>query len=211
MKKTASTSVSLAGLTEVLGPEHPRRLAAAINLASVYLARGDHETASPLLEQAYAINVARSGEQAPVLIEILHNMALVDNARGDYTDAIEKTSRAIALRETLSTREHPDTVMAMAAQIEAHLGLDQLDQARALAEEGLVLNDALGVEVDPIFRAELELLLAMALDRQGVEGPRALTLAQAAREVLATRGELVGDSVEEADALISRLSAPAKR
>ncbi|MEM7152201.1 MAG: serine/threonine-protein kinase [Myxococcota bacterium] len=197
----------LAGLTEVLGPEHPRRVAAAINLASVYLARGDHETAAPLLEQAYAINVARSGEQAPVLIEILHNMALVDNARGDHDQALEKASRTIALRQTLSTREHPDTIMAMAAQVEAHLGLDQLEQARAVAEEGLVLNDALGTEVDPIFRAELELLLAMALDRQGVERPRALTLAQAAREVLATRGDLVGDSVDHADELIERLSA----
>ncbi len=131
------------------GDSEPRQEALALTLGTlgaIARRRGDLEVAERLLEQAASTAENRAARAFSVYPQILQNLALVYQGRGEFRQALSTLDRAYTFIEGLHPR-HPETfhlVTAM-AELEIHLGnreeaIRHFERARQIAEQSFGPN-----------------------------------------------------------------------
>ncbi|WP_437758326.1 tetratricopeptide repeat protein [Sorangium sp. So ce1389] len=137
----------LASLEWDLGRWHPRVAASLNRLASLYIARGDHALAQPLLERALAIVRRELGPWHLDMVGPLNNLAEVHRAKGDYARAPALVEQALAIREKALGKDHPDVAASLNDLAELYVKKGDYVPAEQLLGRALAIREkALGKE-----------------------------------------------------------------
>jgi len=84
------------------------------NTISVLLSKkGDYAQALPLAENALKINQQQHGEEHPVTLTCLNNLAWLYQQSGDHLKAQPLFERVLELRERLLGKNHPETIICL--------------------------------------------------------------------------------------------------
>ncbi len=141
----------------------------------------------------------------PIIDVVLLNLAetslyggRVEQALSDYERALER------MRRTLPAR-HPYVAAALSGVGMAELELGRPDRARPRLEEALAVHDELGGDAVQIAETRTALARVLADEGGAANDRRALQLALAARDALATAGERGKPALARAEAVIASL------
>jgi eukaryotic-like serine/threonine-protein kinase len=178
---------ALAIRQKAYGPDHPHVASSLSGLGDVCRKLGRYDEARQHYEQALEIRQKVFGPDHADTAAALNNLGLVSWAQGRYAEAERYHQRALAIWEKAVGPNHPDVAWALTGLAEAELSLGRPDGARAAAERAVRLREAGGVAALEI--AESRFVLARALWTLDRERPRAVDLAQRAREAFAKAGE----------------------
>ncbi|MEM7156567.1 MAG: serine/threonine-protein kinase [Myxococcota bacterium] len=90
-----------------LGPDHPYRLVPFSNLGAVTLLQGKLDEAEAIFEETLRMHVQGGlGTKRNAAVNV-QNLAIIDQRRGRYTQALKRLDDAQALRESLVDEDHP--------------------------------------------------------------------------------------------------------
>lgn len=108
------------------------------NLGEVYYATGRFAAAGPLYEKSLALREAQAGPDAPVLLPLLNNLALLYRETADYGRALRFAERARNIAESHNAVETADGAAAFAnlgaiQQLQGDLAGARKSQGRALS------------------------------------------------------------------------------
>jgi eukaryotic-like serine/threonine-protein kinase len=189
---------ALAILEKALGPEHPKVATSLNNLAEVHRAMGSYAEAKALHERALVILEEALGPEHPDVAHSLDNLAEVHRATESYAEAEASFERALAIHEQALGSEHPDIAYSL-------VGLARVALARGRAADAVVLADrAVKVRKDGDAPtgdlAEARFVLARALWDASRERPRALAVAEQAREAYREAGHGKATELAEVEA-----------
>lgn len=150
-----------------LGTDHPVTGYAMIHLGDhVRDIEGDLVTAERLYRRGLELMTLRYGEQSIRLLHGLNSLAALLGERGD-NEAEQQLRRALAIRQTASSPEHPQAADQLDNLARELLRQGRLDEAHALARQAMDLSiRTLGAEHAVITGSRLP-LLAEVYDRQG--------------------------------------------
>ncbi|XYI00860.1 tetratricopeptide repeat protein [Sorangium sp. So ce1128] len=135
----------LASLEWDLGRWHPRVAASLNRLAALYIAKGDHARAQPLLERALAIVRRELGPWHLDMVGPLNNLAGVHRAKGDYARAPALVEQALAIREKALGKNHADVAESLNDLAELYVKKGNYVPAEQLLGRALAIREkALG-------------------------------------------------------------------
>jgi tetratricopeptide (TPR) repeat protein/transcriptional regulator with XRE-family HTH domain len=129
---------ALALYEKLLGPEHPKVANSLNNLALVYVERGRHADAEPLLQRTLAILEKVLPPEDPILAGILHNLAWCYRFQGKLSQAERLSLQSLAVSEKALGPEHIDaapnlTTLATIYRDQGKYSQAELHYLRALA------------------------------------------------------------------------------
>jgi tetratricopeptide (TPR) repeat protein len=179
-----------------LGPEHPSVATTLSNLAHVYSARGAHEEAATLCERALAIYEATLGPEHPNVASSLSNLAIVHQATGAYDEAKAQHERALSIYERALGVEHPSVAIPLVGLAEIAFMQQRPEDAVRLAERVLTVHET--SEATSHDLAVIHFLLAQALWDASRDRPRAIDLAEQARDAYRDASDAPGVTRVEA-------------
>jgi tetratricopeptide (TPR) repeat protein len=107
------------------------------NEAALRRARGEHDEAIRLHEQALALREHILGPEHPDVATTLSNLGLVVGDTGDYAKAQELHERALAIRERALGPDHPNVASSLDNVGGMARALGEYETARALHERAL--------------------------------------------------------------------------
>ena len=119
------------------GGEDAERCAAADDLAMALQDARDFEGALPLFVEVLAVERSTHGDDHPVTLTSIGNIASLHNAMGNHDLALPLYIEALAKSRRLLGDEDPDTLTSIGHLATAHIGMDNLDLALPLCEEAL--------------------------------------------------------------------------
>ena len=102
-----------------------------------YLEQGKYEKAAKLGESVIARLVKKYGLNHSQMLEavnVLHGVTTDYLKRGWYKEAVEWNKHVIAICERRLGPDNPEMAVALIGQINAHIGLDEIEQAAKLGE-----------------------------------------------------------------------------
>jgi eukaryotic-like serine/threonine-protein kinase len=189
---------ALAIREQALGLEHPHVASSLNNLAAVHNAAGSYADAKALLERALAIREEALGPDHSDVATSLANLAEVHRVTQSYAEAKALHERALAIKEEALGPEHPDLAYSL-------VGLSRVALARGRAADAVVLAErAVKVREDGSApageEAEARFVLARALWDASRERPRALAVAEQAREAYREAGDGEATALAEVEA-----------
>ena len=128
----------------LLGPEHPDLVVLINDLSRLYLKRGAHADAEPLLLRLHAIKRAK-GEDHPEVATVLASLASVKQALGRYDAAEQLWRRVLEIRERTLAPHHFSIATALEHLGETCAARGKLNEAlrhrlRALAMREMTLD-----------------------------------------------------------------------
>ena len=85
----------------------------ASTIASLLFKKGDYARAVLLVEQELAVNQKQHGEDHPVTLTSLNNLAWLYQQSGDYLKAQPLFERVLELRERILGKNHPETIICL--------------------------------------------------------------------------------------------------
>jgi eukaryotic-like serine/threonine-protein kinase len=186
----------------IFGAESPEIADGMMNVANQLNALGKPREGLSMISAAKAIYEKRLGADHPKVGVALVNLCEAHRLQGQARAAAQACLAAFELLSRRLGAEHPVLATVLGALGATELQLGQLDAARGHLEKGLALGEK--KRAPPNLIAALQLELAKVLFAQRRELPRAKTLAEAARVVLA--GEYnAAKQVAEIDALLAKL------
>ncbi len=150
------------------GSEHPDTARSLNNLAVLYQAKGDYDSAEPLYKRALSIREKVLGKAHPDTATSLNNLAYFYNAKGDYDSAEPLYKRALEITEKVLGQAHPDTARSLNNLALLHKAKGDYDSAEPLYKRALkIAEKVLGAEHPNtvIFRNNLEVCRA-EMDRK---------------------------------------------
>jgi tetratricopeptide (TPR) repeat protein len=154
--------------------------------------RGRLPEARALQERSLALRLRIHGDTHPSLAHALDELAELARLAGDHASALAHLDRALRVREGSLGLEHPLVADTLTLQARVHLDRGEPEQARATLDRALAIVGREGV--DPVDRAEVELLLAKAMEGRDLAAAREwATTARARAEAAGTPGEAVRD------------------
>jgi serine/threonine-protein kinase len=171
---------------KALGPEHPRVATSLNNLANVQHDIGADETAKTLHERALAIREQALGPEHPDVASSLENLAEVHHATGAHEEAKSLYERALAIREQALGSEHPSVTNALIGLGNVALAQHRAGDGVLLVERAVRLREATRARTIDI--AETRFLLGQTLWESNRERPRAVDLAEQARDAYQDAG-----------------------
>ncbi len=154
------------------------------NIGDVLLSLKRPAEARPWFERALVSLKADSGEQNSSIAAALEGLGRSYLAEGKARTALGRFEQALTILEKLGKPEHPDLVGPLSGLAKARLELHVPQAALPPLERALTLIEH--PSVVPAIRAEVRFLLAQAEWDTGGDKARALSLAQRAREELAS-------------------------
>jgi tetratricopeptide (TPR) repeat protein len=178
--------------TRALGAQHPFMAAILTNQGVAERQRGRLPEARALQERSLALRLRIHGDTHPSLAHALDELAELARLAGDHASALAHLDRALRVREGSLGLEHPLVADTLTLQARVHLDRGEPEQARATLDRALAIVGREGV--DPVDRAEVELLLAKAMEGRDLAAAREwATTARARAEAAGTPGEAVRD------------------
>jgi eukaryotic-like serine/threonine-protein kinase len=184
---------------QVLGPDHPDVASSLNNLAGIHWATESYAKAHASYERALAIREQALGPDHPDVAQSLTGLANVHRATGSYAEAHASYERALAIWEQALGSEHPDLAYPLVGLARIALTRGRAGDAVAFAERATKVRedgDAPAREV-----AEARFVLARALwDASDRERPRALAVAEQAREAYREAGDGKATELAEVEA-----------
>jgi len=179
-----------------LGTSHPNFAKALESEGSAMTELGRVDEGVAMMRRALAILEEALGPDHSDLAGTLHNIAATLFEAGRLDEALVLLERAKTLME-MTNPEHPDLATPLTLIANIHLTQGHRDVAILELERALTLRENAGVNsYEP---SETQFLLAQALWDEGEERERARTLAQAARNKLASYGAVRADGVAAID------------
>jgi tetratricopeptide (TPR) repeat protein len=182
-KQRAAAERSVAIFEKVAGPEHPSTAMALANLAAAYHNQEQHEEALKTYRRSLAIYEKTSGPKHPDTASALEGVGRELRCLGGQPrEALAQARRAVETMEAAYGKDHPELASPL-----SFLGLAQLDAgapAEALATFERALPLRVKARAQPDDLAETRFGLAQALWQLGKDKPRALQLAERARDLL---------------------------
>ena len=159
-----------------LGEDDIKTALSHMYLANVLVELKEHDAAMQHFEQAAAV-AGRSGGGDADLADILYNVGIAYQARGEFQKALEPYREALAHSERLQGIDHPDVAYPLLGLGGVLVELGRVEEARPYLERALAIRTRKGVA--PVDLGELRFALARAL--APVDRDRALVLATQAR------------------------------
>jgi tetratricopeptide (TPR) repeat protein len=105
----------------------------------VYLRRGEHEKAQPVLEEA--LSAGRESRQVDArLAQTLSDLGVLRRESGDLTRAIPLLQEALGVRRRVWGNDHNDVAISLVELGRAYNTLERLDLAEPLFREALVIR-----------------------------------------------------------------------
>ena len=166
-----------------LGTENPTTAWASTSLANVYSAQGKYEEAERHYRRALRVSEAALGPEHPTVAFAANNLGNMFDSQGKYDQAEHHYRRALQVSEAALGPEHPKVAFPLVGLARAALARNDPGTAREYAERAVALRLANDVAPEHLAFSRFELARALWFDRS--ERPRALALAQQARDVFA--------------------------
>ena len=117
---------------KVFGPDHPHTAESLHNLASLWQAQGDHETARPLFERALTINEKTIGPEHQRTNQTRSKLARLRLSQGAALEALAMAETALAAHERVLGADHPWTKGSALVTAGALDALGRGDEAAAV-------------------------------------------------------------------------------
>jgi tetratricopeptide (TPR) repeat protein len=181
---------ALAIAEAALGGEHPDVGRILDNLVVATTAAGRYQEATALNRRVLAIKEKALGPDHPAVASAVMNDVVVALARRRHRDARAHAERALGILERSVGPDHPDVADPLLAIGDSHVGQGRAAAAIPFYERAVRLRetDQAGGHLLP----EAQLALAGAVWDAGLDRPRAIELARAAR-----RGAVAADRPTE--------------
>ncbi len=154
LKQVEDLATSSVSLTEKLfGTDHPASANSLLNLASVYVAKGNYARAEPLIRRAAAVRSRALGSDHPDAAAAKVQLGILLHKTGNYKDAIVCFESASSTYEKVGGQIHPNYLRCI-----AYLGLVYVDMGNYRAAESCLSKVASGLSgatwnVDPLHYA----------------------------------------------------------
>lgn len=192
----------------LLGMEHPDLVVLLNDLSRLYLKRGAHADAEPLLLRLHAIKLAK-GEDHPEVATVLASLASVRQALGRYDSAEQLWRRVLEIRERTLAPHHFSIATALEHLGETCAARGKLNEAlrhrvRALAMRELTLDPG-----HPSLRTARERIADLQL--QASEEVLDVDVADGPRHVPAWPAPVVPSPLPPAAARVETPPAPVPR
>jgi serine/threonine protein kinase/Flp pilus assembly protein TadD len=108
-------------------------------IGRVYLRRGEHDKALPVLTEA--LDAGREiGQPDLRLAQTLNDLGVLERERGDYPAALKMLNETLTLRRQLLGNEHNDVAVTLVELSRVHRALERLDLAESLSREALAIR-----------------------------------------------------------------------
>ncbi|MCP4448628.1 MAG: tetratricopeptide repeat protein [Myxococcales bacterium] len=132
-------------------------------------------------------------DQELVLANVLSNIAIVHEHKGQWEDAMERFEQAIALHELKLGPDHSSTAYLLTGLGESNFNLGNYSEAASILRRAIKLQE--DTQSAPQRTAEARLLLAYALWHSPSNRGEARALAEQARkDLLETRPEAAAEA-----------------
>ncbi|HYO72481.1 MAG TPA: serine/threonine-protein kinase [Archangium sp.] len=128
---------------KVLGPEHPKVIAALNNLGVALGALGKYEEARAVYEQALDLRRKTLGPDNPLVANSYSNLGTALGQLGKHDEARELYEHALAIRKNALGLEHPDVAISLNNLAVALNDLGRYEEALRLLEDALALREKL--------------------------------------------------------------------
>jgi tetratricopeptide (TPR) repeat protein len=187
---------ALAGLATRLDSDPGQEALVLASLGRVRREEGRLNEAKELEDRALDLRRRTYGEEHPAVAASLTELGHLSRARGHPEEAVETYQRAIDVLERSVGDTHSDLSEPLGGLGLAHLALGDAARAAWVLERALALRPK--EEPDPVTRAELRFGLAQALNVDGGNQLRAITLTLGARgdlELVPRRGATLQQAV----------------
>ncbi|MCP4444645.1 MAG: tetratricopeptide repeat protein [Myxococcales bacterium] len=188
----ARYSEALEVLGQTLEKDHP-------NLASVHTGIGLSATANGDLDAAMRHNLHAmrilegKAEQELLLANVLSNIAIVHEHKGQWGEALERFEEAIALHDRKLGPDHSDSAYLLTGLGESHFNLGNFSESSKVLRRAIKLQE--DAQSAPQRTAEARLLLAYSLWHAPSKRGEARALAEQARkDLLETRPDAAADA-----------------
>ncbi len=116
------------------------QISAYNNLGTPHREKGNYVQATELYQQAYTI--AKKIKHSLGICLVLTNRAHVEVLQGQYDQALGNLNQSLALASERGDKDNLAEAQWLAA--EAHLGLNELDEATRLAQQALEISSSIG-------------------------------------------------------------------
>ncbi len=156
-------------------------------VGDVYEELGEFDKAAENHRRALSLAEKALGPEHPDLVFHLYSMGLGLQERGELDEARTYLERALAIFEKKLGPEHPLTAYPLTSLSDVYLKLGRVDDATVFAERAVRIREAKPGDAADL--AESRLALAEALWTTRRDRPRALALAEQARDAYADIGE----------------------
>jgi TonB family protein len=156
-----------------LGAEHPDLVVMLNALSRLYLRRGAHELAEPILQRLYTIKRAK-GEEHPEVATVLASLANVRQHLGRYDAAEGLWRRVLEIRERTLAPNHVATASALERLAETCAARAKAAEAVQLMQRALAMRELTLGGAHPTVRALRERIADLQLqaaDDDGDLGP----------------------------------------
>ncbi len=184
-----------------LGAKHPKVGVYFNNIGLVYLKQEKYDLAQQYYQKALTISEQAMGASHPDVAMMLNNLGEFHNSRGQFDLARQYCQRALDnTRDTLQD-QHPFLAYFLTCLGRAQVELKHPEQAIEVLQRALAIRK--GAASSPNLLAYTQHTLAHALWNAKQDRPRAITLAQAARQIYLLAGEHKRDSLAEVDAWLA--------
>jgi tetratricopeptide (TPR) repeat protein len=186
------------------GPGHPDVALSLENLADLEAYLGDTQSALENHQRALAIRESSLGEDHPYTANSLERLGMVHAQVGQHGRALALFDRVRTIRTAALGPEHPFMGTVLTQIGYSHIELGDYGAAEPPLTDALRILEA--GESDAIDLAEVRFFMAQVLWRRGDDKPRALALAQQARDGYRLGGVLMGEDLERAEAWLAARS-----
>jgi serine/threonine protein kinase len=133
---------SVAGLSAVLGPDHPDTLTAKISLACAYKGTGRIAEAVALCQETERLARTRLGPGHRDTWRAILNLAALYQETGRREEGLAQCQEALRLAQDQLGPDHPGTLLALNHLSWHYLRTRQVEQAAAQAKKALAISQA---------------------------------------------------------------------
>ncbi|HVG61667.1 MAG TPA: tetratricopeptide repeat protein [Hyalangium sp.] len=183
----------------ISGPNHPMGSLLHYSLAQALLPMRAFSKAQAHARRALEIDQATYGPENPQVGDTYDVVGAAYLQDGKYQEAREAYQRALDIKEKALGKDHENVSYSAGGLAGSLLGLGEAAKAGPLFEQVLAINPS-----DPVILGDAYFGLARALESQGKDRSRALTLARKARELF--ESAKVTEGVEEVGTWIAERS-----
>jgi tetratricopeptide (TPR) repeat protein len=138
----AAYAVSLRGMREELGKNHPNVAAILGNIGNLQKEMGDLTAAYETYQQVLAIESYRLGLSHPDVAVTLHNIATIDAARGNHQNALILYEQVLSLQRKLFGEDHMSLAVTATCMGDVYERIGEIDKAIDAFDEALRIKTA---------------------------------------------------------------------
>ncbi|KAL2690006.1 hypothetical protein Neosp_004072 [[Neocosmospora] mangrovei] len=127
--------------TEVLGEEHPHRLACRSNLASILERKGEYAEAEVIYRDVWELQQRTLGDRNPDTIASYNKLANALTRLRRFDEAVLIYEKALKMRKNLLGAKHSDTIITLGNLANALQNQGQHDEAKKMYSDAMALGE----------------------------------------------------------------------